>query len=231
MNESSDKPQVTNLFLLVTALFVTLLITSNIVAVKIVEVYGRILPAAIILFPITYILGDVLTEVYGFQLARRVIWIGFACTAIAVLCFWLCGLLPSAPFWTDQPSYESIFGYAPRLLLASFSGYLFGEFSNSMIMSKLKLVTNGRWLWMRTISSTLVGQGIDSAIFIAVAFLGTIPGDALLELMLTQWLFKVLYETSATPITYGIVSYLKHHEGLDVYDRHTVLNPLPFGKK
>ena len=228
MTSNVSTPRVTGLFVVLAALFVTLLITSNITAVKIIQVWGRILPAAIVLFPITYILGDVLTEVYGFRFARRVIWLGFLCNAVAVVGFWAGGVLPSAIFWEGQEAYQAILGYTPRLLVASFAGYLVGEFSNSIILSRLKVATQGRWLWSRTIGSTIVGQGIDSAIFITVAFAGTMSGSDLVELLLTQWIVKVLYETAATPLTYAVVTYVKRREGVDTYDRQVSLNPLAF---
>ena len=228
MSYYSGEPRVTSLFLVLAALFVTLLISSNIVAVKIIEVWGRILPAAIVLFPATYVLGDIFTEVYGFRFARRVIWLGFLCNTVAVMGFWVAGMLPSAPFWEGQDAYDAILGYTPRLLAASFAGYLVGEFSNSIVLSRLKVATQGRWLWSRTIGSTVVGQGADSAVFITVAFMGTAAGGNLAELILTQWVVKVLYETVATPVTYAVVGYVKSREGLDVYDRSISFNPLAF---
>ena len=230
MSHDSTTPRVTGLFVVLAALFVTLLISSNIIAVKIIEVWGRILPAAIVLFPITYILGDILTEVYGFRFARRVILLGFLCNTVAVVGFWVGGLLPSAPFWQEQDAYSTILGYTPRLLVASFAGYLLGEFSNSIVLSRLKVATEGRWLWARTISSTVVGQGADSVVFITVAFAGTLAGSNLMELLITQWVVKVLYEVAATPITYAVVGYVKAREGLDVYDHNISLNPLSFLK-
>ncbi len=224
MNDA--QPRITALFLTLAALFVTLLITSNIIAVKIVEVGGRVLPAAIVLFPMTYIIGDILTEVYGYRFARRVIWLGFLCNSVAVLGFWIGGLLPAAPFWEDQPAYEAILGYTPRLLAASFAGYLIGEFANSMLLSRLKLITEGRMLWVRTIGSTIVGQGLDSVVFITLAFAGTLAGSNLTELILTQWIVKVLYETAATPLTYLVVAYVKRKEGIDTFDRQVSFNPL-----
>ncbi len=228
MTTNTSAPRVTSLLLVLAALFITLLITSNVTAVKIIQVGGRILPAAIILFPITYILGDVLTEVYGFRLARRVIWLGFLCNAVAVAGFWAGGLLPAAPFWTDQGAYDAILGYTPRLLIASFAGYMVGELSNSIILSRLKLATQGRWLWTRTIGSTVVGQGVDSAVFITAAFAGTAAGENLMELLLTQWAIKVLYEVAATPLTYAVITYVKRYEGIDTYDNEVSFNPLAF---
>jgi len=228
MTDKAAQPRITGLFLVLATLFVTLLITSNITAVKIIELWGRILPAAIVLFPITYILGDVLTEVYGFRFARRVIWLGFLCNTLAVMGFWIGGILPAAPFWEGQNAYGVILGHTPRLLGASFAGYLVGEFTNSIVLSRLKVATGGRWLWTRTIGSTIVGQGVDSALFITLAFLGTLALSDLAELLLTQWVVKVLYEVAATPMTYAVVTYVKRREGVDTYDRQVSLNPLAF---
>jgi len=212
-------------FVLVTAVFITCLITANITAVKLVSVLGLVLPAAIIIFPLSYIFGDVLTEVYGYHRARQVIWLGFLCNLIAVAAVWIGQALPPAPFWDGQIAYERILGYAPRLLIASFLAYLVGEFANSFVLAKMKIATRGRWLWTRTIGSTLVGQGLDSLVFISVAFGGTIPMTELASAIVTQWLAKTLYETLATPLTYGAVSFLKRQEGLDVYDWDTHFSP------
>lgn len=214
-------------FVVVVAVFVTCLITANVTAVKLVTIFGLILPAGVIIFPISYIVGDVLTEVYGFHRARRVIWLGFFCNVIAVLAIWLGGIMPAAPFWDAQEAYDTILGYTPRLLIASFLAYLIGEFANSIILAKMKVATNGRWLWSRTIGSTLVGQGLDSLVFVFVAFFGTIPLAGLVTAMVAQWLFKSAYEAAATPLTYLVVGALKRREGVDVYDRETDFNPLP----
>jgi queuosine precursor transporter len=216
-------------FVLITAFFVTCLITSNIIAVKLADLSGLILPAAVIIFPISYIFADVLTEVYGYAASRRVIWLGFFCNLLAVVSIYIGGLLPSAPFWQGQSAYQSILGYAPRLLIASFTAYLVGEFANSFVLAKMKIATGGRWLWTRTIGSTLVGQALDSLVFITIAFVGTIPLDALVNAIATQWLFKTGYEVLATPLTYAIVVSLKRAEGLDAFDRGTNFNPLILG--
>jgi uncharacterized integral membrane protein (TIGR00697 family) len=214
-------------FVVVVAIFITCLITANVTAVKLVAIFGLVLPAGVVVFPISYIAGDVLTEVYGFHMARRVIWLGFFCNLIAVLAIWLGGLLPAAPFWDGQGAYERILGYVPRLLVASFLAYLVGEFANSIVLAKMKVATNGRWLWSRTIGSTLVGQGLDSLVFVIVAFFGTIPLKVMVAAIVAQWLFKSVYEAAATPLTYLVVNALKRHEGVDVYDRDTDFNPLP----
>lgn len=214
------------LFLLVTALFVTALVTANIIAVKLVRIADFILPAGVIVFPLSYIVGDVLTEVYGYRMARVVIWLGFVCNVVVVLFIWVAGLLPAAPDWEAQDAYQRILGYTPRLLLASFAGYLVGEFTNAFIMARMKVLTNGRWLWTRTIGSTIVGQGLDSLVFIAIAFGGTVAGLTLGGIILTQWVAKVVYEVAATPLTYALVGFLKRRERLDVYDRQISFNPL-----
>jgi hypothetical protein len=224
-------------FPLVTALFVTTLVISNIIAVKVVQIGGLFLPAAVILFPVAYIFGDILTEVYGYARARQVIWTGFFCNLVAVIAIWLGGLLPAAPFWSAgsfatpdaaQQAYQAILGFTPRLLLASFIAYLIGEFLNSFVLAKLKVRTAGRFLWLRTISSTIVGEGADSLVFITIAFSGIIPPGDLATAILSQWLFKVSYEVLATPLTYVIVRWLKRAEGEDYFDRETNFNPVQY---
>ena len=220
--------QYSHWFLLVVSLFVTCLISSNIIAVKLVNIFGFVLPAAIVLFPISYILGDVLTEVYGYRQARRVIWLGFFCNLVAVIAIWIGQILPAASFWDGQTAYERILGYTPRLLLASFLAYLVGEFANSFVLAKMKIATQGRWLWARTIGSTLVGQGLDSLVFMTLAFVGTIPLTALTGAIVAQWLSKSAYEAIVTPLTYGAVNFLKKKEGLDTFDYDTRFSPLLF---
>jgi uncharacterized integral membrane protein (TIGR00697 family) len=213
-------------FVLLVAAFITCLITANITAVKLVAIFGLIVPAGIIIFPISYICGDVLTEVYGYRQARRVIWLGFVCNLLTVLAIWLGQILPAAPFWDGQTAYERILGYTPRLLMASFLAYLVGEFANAFVLAKMKIATKGRWLWARTIGSTLVGQGLDSLVFVTLAFLGTLPPAGLAAVIITQWLVKTAYEAAVTPLTYRVVGFLKRQEGMDVYDYDTRFNPL-----
>ena len=210
------------------ALFVASLLTANIIAVKLIVLGPLILPAAVIIFPVSYILGDVLTEVYGFSAARRAIWLGFAGNLLAVLAIWLAGLLPAPVFWQGQEAYEAILGFTPRLLLASFVAYLVGEFANSTVLANMKVWSRGRQLWARTISSTVIGQGLDSLIFIAIAFSGQMAGGELTTAILSQWLFKSLYEAAATPLTYLVINALKRSEGVDAYDATTNLNPFAF---
>ena len=219
--------KVSHRFVVVVALFVTCLITANIMAVRVISLPSPFsaLPAAIIIFPISYIIGDILTEVYGYRLARRVIWLGFLCNLIAVFALWLGGLMPSIR--PDvQEAYPVIFGYAWRILLASFVAYLAGEFSNSIVLAKMKIRTSGHYLWARTIGSTVIGQGLDSAVFILIAFAGVLPWGDLGLMILTHWLFKTGYEVVATPFTYAIVNYLKKKEGIDTYDKDVNFNPL-----
>lgn len=214
-------------FTVVAALFVTVLITANIVAVKLVELGGFVLSAAIVIFPISYIVGDVLTEVYGYARARRVIWLGFACNLIAGLAIVAAGALPPAPFWAEnQKAYDAILGVAPRVLIASFIAYLVGEFANAVILARMKVATEGRYLWARTIGSTIIGQGLDSFVFVSIAFTGIMPPDVLHTTIVNQWLAKTAYEVLATPLTYIVVTWLKRVEGIDVYDRDTSFNPL-----
>jgi uncharacterized integral membrane protein (TIGR00697 family) len=213
-------------FVTVTALFVTALVTSNIIAVKLFTLGSLVLPAAVILFPVTYIIGDVLTEVYGYARARRVIWLGFGCNFLAVVAIWAAGALPPAGFWENQDAWDTILGLAPRILAASFLAYLVGEFANSYVLARMKVATGGRMLWTRTIASTVVGQGLDSAVFITLAFWGVLPAAMLLELVVTQWLVKTAYEAAATPLTYAVVGHLKRADDEDVYDRDTRFNPL-----
>lgn len=213
-------------FILIVAVFVTCLITANIIAVKLVNVFGLVVPAAVIIFPISYIFGDVLTEVYGYAASRHVIWLGFFCNLLAVIAMTIGSALPAASFWQGQAAYDAILGYTPRLLGASFIAYLIGEFANSFVLAKMKVATRGRWLWTRTIGSTLIGEGLDSLMFMSVAFVGTIPFDGLANAVVTQWLFKVAYEVLATPLTYAVVMWLKQKEGVDVYDEQTNFNPL-----
>ncbi len=213
-------------FVIVVAVFLTSLLIANIIAVKLIDLGGLILPAGTIIFPISYICGDVLTEVYGYRRARQVIWLGFACNLLAVAAIWAGQVLPAAAFWEGQAAYEQILGVAPRLLVASFCAYLVGEFANSIVMAKMKIWTQGRMLWTRTIGSTIVGQGLDSLIFVSIAFLGIIPLAGIMAAIGTQWLLKVVYEALVTPLTYVVVNFLKQQEGLDVFDEDTPLNPL-----
>lgn len=210
---------------LIASLFTGTLIVSNIVAVKISDFGGHYLDSGNIVFPVSYILGDVLTEVYGYRQARRIIWSAFAANALAVLVIVSAGELPAAPFWEGQGSYDAILGQTWRIVAASFLAFLVGEFSNSIVLARLKLATSGRFLWLRTISSTVIGQGFDSILFVTVAFAGTGVPD-LPTLIFKTWVFKVAFEVVATPVTYAVVTALKRAEGVDAYDRGVDLNPI-----
>ena len=213
-------------FITCAALFVTCLLTANVIAAKLIVVGGIVLTAGIVIFPLSYVLGDVLTEVWGYGAARRVIWLGFACNAVMVLAIWLGGELPAAPFGASQYAYDEVLGLAPRILAASFVAYLAGEFANAFVLAKLKIATGGRWLWVRTIGSTVVGQALDSAVFVTLAFAGSMPGPALAGVVVGQWIVKVAYEAAGTPIVYAVVGWLKAREGVDTYDRETDFNPI-----
>jgi len=217
---------VSHRFVVVAALFVTCLITSNIIIAKQISIGVIVLPAAIVIFPLSYIIGDVLTEVYGYRQARRVIWLGFLCNLIAVTAIWIGKVLPPAPIFEAQNAYDRILGSTPRFLLASFVAYLAGEFTNSVVLAKMKIMTKGRWLWTRTIGSTLVGQGVDTVVVLAIAFIGVLPFSVLGIMMFFHWLVKCVYEAVATPLTYVVVGYLKRKEGIDVYDYGVDFNPL-----
>jgi uncharacterized integral membrane protein (TIGR00697 family) len=213
-------------FVACAVLFVTCLLTANVIAAKLIVVGGLVLPVAIIIFPLSYLLADVLTEVWGYAAARRVIWLGFICNALMVGAIWVGGEIPPAPFWRGQDAWVTVLGQTPRILAASFAAYLLGEFANAFVLAKLKVFTAGRLLWVRTIGSTVVGQGLDSAVFISLAFGGLVPTPALASMVVGQWGFKVLYEAAATPLTYAVVRWLKAGEGLDTFDYQTDFNPI-----
>lgn len=208
---------------IISAIFITSLITANTIAVKVLSLGPFTVPAAIFVFPLSYIFGDVLTEVYGYRTARRVIWLGFTCNLIFVFFTWLGQILPAADFWEAQAAYERILGFVPRIVGASICGYLVGEFVNSYILSKLKIMTKGRWLWSRTIGSTIAGQGLDTVIFITLAYIGT--GSPLGTMILYHWFAKTAIEIIFTPITYIIINRLKKVERIDYYDYKTSYNP------
>ena len=221
-------------YVILAALFVTCLIVANIIAVKILALpFGLFVPAGVVIFPLSYLFGDVLTEVYGYAAARRVIWLGFFCNLVAVAAFLLAGALPGEPFGASQQAYSAILGFTPELLIASFCAYLVGEFLNSFVLAKLKIATGGRWLWTRTIGSTLVGEGADTLVFITLAFgiTGIFKPSQIVTAILTQWGFKVLYEVVATPLTYLIVNRLKRAEGLDPFDTATNFSPIVFARQ
>ena len=213
-----EKTMVTRMFAMLGIVYMTCLLLSNLIAGKMMAIGSITLPAAVILFPITYILGDVFTEVYGFKNMRTIIWSGFACSAFAVLIYMITIALPHPGFWENQEAFATVLGTTPRVFIASLTGYLFGEFSNSMILSRLKVVTQGKKLWVRTILSTVVGEAFDTIIFISISFWGTMDNSILLQMMLYQYLFKVCYEVIFTPVTYAVVKWLKKVENIDTFD-------------
>ncbi len=220
-----EKKTVTSLYMYIGIVFVSCLLLSNLVAGKMWAVTDDItLPGAVILFPVTYILGDVITEVYGFSKARRIIWMGFGMSFFAVLLYLLIIALPHPGYWENQGAYEIVLGTTPRVAVASFAGYLFGEFSNSIILSRLKVTTKGKYLWIRTILSTIIGEGFDSVIFITISFWGTMENSVILKMILFQYLFKVGYEVLFTPFTYFVIGKVKKIEGIDTYDTDTAYN-------
>lgn len=223
---ATQAPEVSMRFVAVAAVFVTSLITANVIAVKLISVGSIVLPAAIVIFPVSYIVGDILTEVYGYHRARQVIWIGFACNLVAVLAILAAQALPPAPFWAlaedgfdNSQAFNRMLGVVPRIVAASFVAYLVGEFANATVLARMKVLTEGRHLWTRTIGSTLVGQGLDSLVFISLAF-GFMP-----QVIVAQWLVKTAYEALATPLTYVVVAALKRAEGVDHFDVGTRWNP------
>jgi len=212
-------------FDLVMALFVAVLIISNVASSKIVDLGPFTFDGGTILFPISYIFGDILTEVYGYKRSRRVIWAGFGCAALTAITLGIVGVLPAAAGWEHQDAYMAILGQTPRIVIASLIAYFAGEFSNSFILAKMKVWTRGRFLWSRTIGSTLVGEGVDTLLFVSIAFAGALPAELLLSIIISNYLFKCGIEALATPLTYRLVRFLKQVEGEDYYDTDTNFNP------
>jgi len=218
----------------VMAAFVTILICSNLIgAAKLVQFFDvtlfgfnvGIFGAGILFFPLSYVIGDVMTEVYGYTRARRIVWVGFAAVGFMAFMSVVVVAMPPAPGWDNQSAYETVFGVNPRIVLASMLAFWAGEISNAFVMAQMKLLTKGKMLWTRTIGSTIVGQGVDSLIFYPVAFLGIWTTEQVILVMITNYLLKVLWEAVLTPVTYQVVATLKRLEGVDVFDRGTDFNP------
>jgi uncharacterized integral membrane protein (TIGR00697 family) len=218
-------------FDLVMALFVAVLLISNVASAKIVVLGPFTFDGGTILFPLSYIFGDILTEVYGYRRSRRVIWTGFFCAGLMATIFAIVGWLPAAPGWEGQAAYEKILGVTPRIVLGSLVAYWAGEFANSFTLAKMKLLTQGRWLWTRTIGSTLVGEGVDTLLFVHIAFLGLLPTGLLWAVIASNYVFKVGVEVLATPLTYAIVGFLKRTEREDYYDYGTNFSPFAVGRQ
>jgi queuosine precursor transporter len=213
-------------------IFVVILLISNLVGQKIcvvpfIKLFGHTphVSGAQLLFPITYIFGDIFTEVYGYGASRRAIWLGFFSNILLTLMGVFVTWFPSAPEWRNQNSFEAVFYTVPRFVVASLVAFWAGEFTNSYTLAKMKLWTDGKWLWTRTVGSTIAGQFVDTALVIFIAFAGSASWPTMLSLMFWGYLSKVIYEALATPITYSVVNVLKRAEGIDVYDRDTDFNP------
>ncbi len=212
------------------AAFVAILLLSNVIGAAkpaAIMVGGKefVFGAGILFFPLGYVIGDVLTEVYGFARARRVIWVGFTALLFMAFMSWVVVTLPPAAGWKGQAAYEAVFGQVWRIVFASITAFWAGEFINSYVMARMKILTKGKHLWSRTIGSTIVGQGADSLIFYPLAFFGVWENSAVITVMFTNWGLKVLWEAALTPVTYGVVGYLKRREGVDVFDDTTDFSP------
>jgi uncharacterized integral membrane protein (TIGR00697 family) len=210
---------------LITAAFVGVLLISNTVSTKILVLGSFTFDGGTILFPVSYIFGDILTEVYGYRRSRRVIWTGFFAAAAMALVYALVDFLPPANGWENETAYEAIFRPIYRIVPASLIAYFSGEFSNSYVLARMKILTKGRWLWTRTVGSTLVGEGVDTLLFVVIAFWRELSLGLLSSVLISNYLFKVGFEVAITPLTYWIVNTLKRAEGEDYYDYGTDFNP------
>jgi uncharacterized integral membrane protein (TIGR00697 family) len=217
-------------FDVIVGLFVAVLLISNIASTKIVSIWKFTFDGGTILFPLSYIFGDILTEVYGYRKSRRAIWIGFLCALIMSVTLGLIGLIRPAEGWELQDAYMAILGQTPRIVTASLIAYFAGEFSNSYILAKMKVWTNGKWLAARTIGSTIIGQGVDTLLFVFIAFFGLYSNSLILLIIISNYVFKVSLEIVFTPLTYKIVNSLKRAEKVDYYDYRTNFNPFKFLK-
>ncbi len=214
----------------ISVFFVSVLLISNVASTKIVDLKWFTFDGGTLLFPLSYIFGDILTEVYGYKRSRGVIWLGFFMALLMSIVFIIVGKLPAAEGWNNQVAYDAILGLTPRIVGASLIAYFFGAFSNSFILAKMKILTNGKWLWTRTIGSTLVGELVDSTLFILIAFFGILPNSLLLTLIISNYLFKTGIEILFTPVTYKVVKFLKVKEAEDYYDYDEDTNFNPFAK-
>ena len=213
-------------FDVVMAAFVAILLLSNLIgAAKLATLGGFTFGAGILFFPLGYVIGDVLTEVYGYAHARRCIWVGFSALVFMAFMSWVVVSLPPAAGWEGQAAYESVFGQVPRIVMASIVAFWAGEFVNSFVLARMKVLTKGRHLWTRTIGSTVVGQAVDSVIFYPLAFAGVWSTSQVVTVMFTNWALKVLWEALLTPVTYAVVGWLKRHEGVDIFDNGTDFSP------
>jgi uncharacterized integral membrane protein (TIGR00697 family) len=223
--ELTEQPRVYKYYDLLTSIFIVVLLISNLVGQKLCAFGPFRVSGAQLLFPITYIFGDIFTEVYGYGGSRRVIWIGFLASGLMALMGLVTVALPPAPEWHNQEPFAIVFGIVPRMVVASLIAYWCGEFANSFTLAKMKIFTKGRYLWTRTVGSTVVGQAVDTVVLVIVAFGGQHNAMLLLRLIASAYLFKVAYEVLATPLTYWIVGFLKRSEGVDKYDYDTHFTP------
>lgn len=215
---------------LITGLFVAVLLISNVASTKILDFGWFTFDGGTLLFPLSYIFGDILTEVYGYERSRRVIWLGFFTTALMAGILTIVGALPPSAGWMHQEAFDAILGQTPRIVVASLLAFWSGEFTNSYVLAKMKVLTKGRWLWTRTIGSTLAGEAVDTALFVTVAFAGTIETGILATIIVSNYIFKCSVEAIFTPVTYAVVRRLKRDERIDWYDRETDFNPFRFRK-
>jgi queuosine precursor transporter len=211
-------------------IFVVVLLVSNLVAQKVCRLGPLTVSGAELLFPITYIFGDVFTEVYGYKESRRAIWIGFMASALLSAAGALAVALPADPSWHNQQAFETVFGLIPRFVAASLIAYWVGEFANAFTLARLKVLTQGKWLWTRTVGSTVVGQFFDTVLVMVISFAGMVSSSTLVHLIVSSYLVKVVYEILATPLTYAGVGWLKRKEGIDIFDTHTNFNPFAWGQ-
>jgi len=223
--KTSSGSKHSNLFLYMCVAFIGCLLLSNLITGKLVQMFGMVFTAGLIIFPITYILGDIFTEVYGFDCSRRVIWIGFACNFFAVLIYLGTLSLPYPEFWNDQQAYVTVLGISSRIFLASLVAYLFGEFLNAMTLSKIKVAMEGKRLWFRTILSSIIGHAFDTVIFITIAFWGVYDVSVIWQMILFEYTWKCGYEIVLTPVTCFIIRLVKKTENIDVYDVGEKYNP------
>ena len=222
----------------ITALFVAVLLISNVASTKILDLSSfffnlkyLVFDGGTLLFPLSYIFGDILTEVYGYKRSRKVIWLGFSCALLMSITFIVVGKLPADTYWGNQEAYDAILGLTPRIVLGSLIAYFVGEFSNSYILAKMKLITKGKHLWMRTIASTLVGEFLDTILFVLIAFYGVLDNSLLITIVISNYIFKTMFEVALTPATYKIVNWLKKSEKEDYYDNDTNFNPFTGSKE
>lgn len=209
----------------ISVFFVSILLISNVASTKIVDLKWFVFDGGTLLFPLSYIFGDILTEVYGYKRARSVIWLGFFMALLMSVIFIVVGKLPPAAGWENQSAYDAILGLTPRIVIASLIAFSFGGFSNSFILAKMKIWTKGKMLWLRTIGSTLVGELVDTSLFILIAFWGIFPNSLIFTLIVSNYIFKTAVEVLFTPATYKIVKFLKREEQEDYYDKDTNFNP------